>query len=489
MHKIKRNFIIGLAVLIGLGIQAQSVFALYSPRLSQQVVVIRQHVQGSQEQNGTQSILEEVEQIKAYDKAKRAESRETGIAGDAKVAQGLVFDTTFASLIQFPLDSIFMIFNYNAYNEEWISNCLRDEIWNLETLRDKVGSEMIKAYLLRDTYHGSLLMQDYDYLVTQLDLLRRYGSDPKAKIEATLDGKAVTINSNKYFFGEDPKGNPPLNYYSNVGVFSSSDATGCPDGEFEKAIEEVLNSWETLKGTVGGHSAFSAEKWSNIYAMAKANARAKAREWIRANQISLTIAGKEGGNPQSVIKGGGTDKFVGYWKTQWNILKNMVGVVTPFYDAATNYQPPSDTEDVGTNCRFFNQADGYFRVCNKEQIEQYEKCQDEEMTKEESGIIKCDRFRNAAETISYADKINRQLALEREHETALEDVETAFTYSMSMDSVAEETIYFMDDVLWDMNNQIKRGYKAVNKAAGEGIPTLYREVEKLAAKQCANKQK
>ncbi|MFH0837919.1 MAG: hypothetical protein V1880_01480 [Patescibacteria group bacterium] len=486
MRKIKRNFIIGLAVLAGLSVQAPSVFALYSPRLSQQVSIIRQHVQDSQKQNGSQSILEEIEQIKAYDKAKRAESRETGIAGDAKVAQSLVFDTTFDFLIQYPLDALFMIFNFNAYNEEWISNCLRDEIWNLETLRDKVGSEMIKAYLLRDIYHGPLLMEDYDYLVTQLDLLRKYGSDPKAKIEATLNGEAVTITSNKYFFGEEPKGNPPLNYYSNVGVFSSSDATGCPDGEFEKAIEEVLNSWETFKTLASG----SGVEWGSIWSMAKANARIRAREWIRANQISLTIAGKEGGNPVSLVKGGGWDKFVGSFKTQLNILKNMVGPVTPFL-TSSNYKPPPSgatiEEGIGTDCRYYNHGDGYYADCSKDMIEQYDKCQDDEEAAKQEGI-QCDRFRSASETIPIADKINRQLALEREHETALEDVETTFVYSMSMDSVAEETIYFMDDVLWDMNNQIKRGYEAVDKAAGESIPTLYREIETLASKQCANKQ-
>jgi len=70
----------------------------------------------------------------------------------------------------------------------------------------------------------------------------------------------------------------------------------------------------------------------------------------------------------------------------------------------------------------------------------------------------------------------------------MEDVENAFVYSITMDSVAEQNIYEIDQILWDMNKHIQRGYEAVDKEAGEGIPTLIREVEALS-KQCANKQR
>ena len=82
MHKIRKHLlIIGLTLLIGLTVQAENALALYSPKLSRQVSIIKQHVQDSQAQNGTESILEEIEQIKAYDRAKRASNKETGIAG------------------------------------------------------------------------------------------------------------------------------------------------------------------------------------------------------------------------------------------------------------------------------------------------------------------------------------------------------------------------------------------------------------------------
>ncbi len=479
--------------MIGLVVQVTDANALYSPMLSRKVAEIKQHYQSSQAQNGTGSILEKIEQITAYDNAKRASFDETGISGNAKIAQALVFDTTFNFLLEFPRDTLLMVFNINAVNGEFISNCLRDEIWSLELLRDKVGAEMVKAYTLLDTYHGSLLMKDYSYLTTNLDLLRRYGSNPNAKISATLYKEPVTITSSKYFFGEDATGDPPLNYYSNVGVFSSSDATGCPDGEFEEAFEAVLNSWKTIKGTVGGNSLFSAEKWGSIMEMAKANARTKAKQWISANQISLTTGGEEGGSPQSLVKGGGWDKFVGNVKTQLKILKNMVGPVMPFFSSAT-YNPPASTatsgQGIGTDCKFYNHEDGFYRDCSEDMIEEYELCQkNEELAEKEAKEkeIKCVRFLNANETLSISDKINRQLALEYTNKKDQEDVENAFVYSITMDSVAEENIYFMDGILWDMNGHIQRGYGAWGQEAGEGIPILTYKIGKLSSKQCQNK--
>lgn len=484
-----KHLIIGLALIIGLGIRTTDAHALYSPRLSQQIGIIRQHVQESQAQNGTQSVLEEIEQIKAYDRAKRANSDETGISGNARAAQDFVLATI---NVYKPLDTLAMVFNLNYVNQEYISNCLRDEIWSLEVLRDVVGAEMVKAYMLRDTFHGAQLTEDYTYLNTHLDLLRRYGSNPNAIIHAYKLGSPKDVTSNEYFFGEEPKGNPPLNYYSSVGIFDSSDATGCPDGEFEKAINEVVNSWKTLNGTVGGNSLFSAEKWGSIMAMAEANARTRAKKWIRSNQISLTVGGEKGGNPQSLIKGGGWNKFVGSVKTQLNIVKNMVGPVVPFFSWDLYKAPPSTAtivKDIGAeDCKFYLPEDEAFTDCSKSLLEEYEKCQDQndkEATAEE--IKYCSRFRNAQETLSISDKLNKQIAMQQDNEKALKDAENAYVYSLTFDNVSEDMIFFMDDILWDMHSQIERGIGDADKNAGLGIPILTKEIEALSSRQCPNK--
>jgi hypothetical protein len=486
----KTIFIIGLSLIIGLTIQVNEAMALYSPRLSQQVAIIRQHVQESQAQNGSQSILEEIEQFKAYDRAKKAAFEETGIAGEARVAQSLIFDTTLNFLIQNPFDSLFMVFNFNGVNQEFISTCLRDEIWNLETLRDLVGSEMVKAYMLRDTFHGALLMEDYQYLTTHLDLLRRYGSDPSAIIQAGIPatGEQVEVTSTKYFFGS----NDADNYYrSNFSLIANE--PGCPDNEFEEAFKEVINSAKTLSVLGSGQGV----EWGDIWKIAQANARIRAREWIRANQITLTVGGENGGRVESLVKGGGWDKFVGSVKTQLQIARNMVGPVTPLWNL-TKWSATQAAEGVGLvdECVFYYKPDtiagglvesgGVFRNCNDEQKQQFIKCQDDEEEAIAEGI-RCDRFRNTEEYISVTDKLNRQLDLELEHDQTVEDLENAFIYSISLDSVGEQNLYQVDQIMWDINMHIKRGYEKVHKEAGPGIPTLTTKVGSLGDKQCANK--
>lgn len=442
-------------------------------------------MQESQAQNGTESILEEIEQIKAYDRAKTATDKETGIAGDAKVAQNLIFENTFAFVIQHPTDTLFMVFNFNAVNAEFISTCLRDEIWSLEALRDVVGAEMVKAYMLRDHFHGGLLMDDYRYLVTHLELLRKYGSNPTAKFRATdrATKKPVQVNSTKYFFGNKDT----TNYYrSNFSLISNE--PGCPDNEFEEAFKQVAKSAKTLAVLSSGQGV----EWGDIWKMAKANARIRAKEWIQANQMTLTVGGEEGGRVESLIKGGGPDKFVGQWKTEWEVLKNMVGPVTPWFDSSI-YKPLPNIgkieEGVGTDCAFYDHEDGNYWDCYEEQLEWYEKCQDDEEAARNEENIPCERFYNTEEFISAVNKSNRREALKQEHDQEMEDAENAFKYSVSFDSVAEQNIYLMDEILFEMNSNIERGYEAVHKEAGEGIPTLLREIEKLTALHCANKKK
>lgn len=478
------GLITGLTILIGFTVQTGSAYAIYSPRLSQQASIIRQHIRESQAQNGSLSVLEEYEQIKAYDKAKREAFKESGISGDARVAQELVFNTTLDWIISHPFDSIFMVFNFNAQNNEWISSCLRDDIWSLETLRDMAASEMVKAYLLRDVYHGALLMEDYKYLVTNLTLLRKYGSDPNVEMQATdANLQPVKITSTKYFFGNE--GTDP-NYYKDVPGWISNE-TGCPESEFQEAFREVVNSSKSLATLSSG----GGKEWGSIWQMAKANARIRARQWIKANQLSLTLGSEAGGRVESIVKGGGMKKFVGYWKTQWRILKDMVGPVTPLFDWSLYHAPASTStvsSGVGPDCVFYYHEDNEFRDCSATQMEQYDKCKKDSKSAENEEGIRCDRFRSATETLSIANKLNQQVALQQQNTEALEDVQNSFTYSLTLDSVAEQNIYFMEAILWDTNMNIKRGYEAVDKQAGDSIPTLTREVAALSKRQCANKQ-
>jgi hypothetical protein len=488
----KKLFIIGLLVIAGLTIRAESAHALYSPRISRQVAVIQQHIQESQAQNGTGDVLDTVESGIAYDRARREAYESTGVSGNVRVAQELIYNSHANRFIDSPLnplfrsmDSLLMAFNLEVTTGRFISNCLRDDIWGLERLREIVGQEMIRAYMLLDTLHGRLLLEDYKYLNSHIKLLRKYGSDPYAVMQGINQGsdELISITSNQYFFGTEPEGTDYVNYYSNV-FPQSSDQTGCPDGEFESAFEQVANSWDALKGVVGGNSLFSKEGWGNIWQMAEANARIRARQWIRANQISLTLGGESGARIQSLTKGGGWDKFVGTIRTQLRILKDLVGPVTPLFDKA-NYQSPA--KRINTTCVVFSAETNTFISCSELESEQYKKCKKNKKKAEEEEGIRCDRFRDTEEHISAANRATRQQALQAENEAAKQEVETAFVYHISLDSVGENAIYQMDDILWDMNQNIKRGFEAFGNEAGAGIPSLTLEVQALTKNQCSNK--
>lgn len=484
----KRLLIIGLMITIGLA--PANALALYSPRLSQKVAEIQQHVLSSQGQNGTGTVLSTVEFVKDRNAQKRANQDETGISGEARQAQDLVLKSNFDFLVLNPYYSIMMIFNRNTVNNEWISVCLRDEIWGMEALRDLVSQEMIKAYIMLDTFHGNLLLADYQYINTHLTLLRKYGSNKTAEFPVlTPSGVPAKTNTNKYFFGID---NNDPNYYSDVTTFfTTSNPTGCPESEFQEAFREVANSFEVFKVLASGRG--DAAAWGNIWAMAKANARIRAKQWIAANQISLTIGGESGARQQSLIKGGsgGWDRFVGDFKTQLQVAKNMVGPVTPLFDKKI-WQTHTKGRATGikAKCTHFDQQDEIFRDCTEDQIEQYKLCtgNKEEKAQAEFEGIRCDRYATVYETTSALNLLNQKRANDIEHERTLEEVETAFVYSMTMDSVAESAIKEFDAILFEMNGAIDRGYKRVGNEPG-AIPTLTSEVAVLSKRQCGGQQK
>ena len=492
MSKI-RKFIIGLAFTFGLFVQSSSALAMYSPKLTQMVADIREHVRSSQAQNGNNTILEEIEQIKAYDRAKTKLNEETGISGDAVMAM----DTLFSSINPLGgMNTLLMVFNFNYMNGEFISTCLRDDIWHLEALKDLVGAEMVKAYMLRDIYHGALLSQDYKDLQVSIALLRFYGSNPSAEINVLVKDKEepTGITSSEYFFGEKPQGDPPINPYSNTDPILGTDKGGCPEGEFQSAIEEVVHSYRTINGTIGGHSLFSKEKWGSLLEMAKANARTKAKQWIQANQISLTLGGEEGGRVESLVKGGGWDKFKGSVKTQLKIVENMVGPVPPMWEFAKwswNYVTEgfdslaAANEQVPSNCQFYYGKEDVYRNCNNKQQKALEQCEENEDLAI-ANHIDCSRYRNLEDIDSITEALHEQSALIEENEMAHEEARTAFTYKITFDSVSEENIYFMDKVMWNLNNQIQRGYEAKGAKGGLSIPTLTKNLEALSDRQCSN---
>ncbi len=484
MHLLKKSFIIGITLLLGLTLHTESVYALYSPTISNRVSLIARNIQSARTQNGAGSLLSATDSLKENDRERRAQGQVTGIPGNAKAAQSEVFEDNYNFVISHPFDALFMVFNINLVNNEIISNCLRDDIWTLEVMRDIVSQEMIKAYMMFDTYHGDLLSKDYKYLVKTIDLLRKYGSNPGAYINV-IDGQGNqrSVTSNEYFFGT-PGSSETINYY--VYTFEVNidgpDQSSCPEGDFEGAFEQVLRSWEVFKAMLGR---FGGETWdfNNIWEVAKIRARQRARQWIQANQVSLTIGGENGARPQSLVKGGGLDRFVGSVKTQIRILKDMIGPVTPFFDW-DNYT--SGRGDIEEGCVVYDASDDEFYDCSSSDLEEYDRCKDDEDEAELAGIA-CDRFKDKNEVESIVTKLNNQVAAYQERGEVLEEAETAFIYNLNLNNVGEQNIYAVDQELFFLNRVIERGYEGVDRDAGPGLPSLERQLSIIYNRQCANK--
>ena len=191
---ILKRTIIGLILIIGLTVQASFVHAIYSPTISQRAASIRQNVLSARTQNGTGSLQAARQHLIEEDKAARDEGRETGVPAKAAKALGKILGIMFWETIRHPFDSIFMIFNLTSTSktkqilpDTAISVCLRNDIWMLQDLRDVVAQEMVKSYMMADTYHGDLLENDYDYLTDHIRYLKDYGNNSK--------------ESGKYLFG------------------------------------------------------------------------------------------------------------------------------------------------------------------------------------------------------------------------------------------------------------------------------------------------
>ncbi len=479
-----KKIIAGLIILLGLGISNQA-HAIYSPTIAQEVAQIRQHVLEAQKKNGTGSLLEATENIITINRQRREAGQVHGVSADARRVQNSISEKAYEQAIQNPFDALFMIFNVNMYNENnpvLISNCLRDDIWQLETLRDFVGSEMIKAYMMLDPTNGKILEKDYEYLITQLGLLRQYGHVPNAEIDfLNQEGNVVTTTSNEYFFKTKTSDADAINFYTRR--FFKSDQTGCPDGEFEKEIESIVNSAKTIKALGSGQGV----EWGNIYEMAEAQARARAKQWIKANQLSLTLGGENGANLNSIIQGDGFNKLEGDLETQARIIENMIGAVTPIFDK-TNYR--SSESAVRSACAFYKAESETFVSCDETQIEQYKLCTSRLKNKREEARQKgynCDRFHTIDETKPAIIALNELSERTERNETQKEEAVKALGYAITLDSVAEQSIYDIESVLFELNGSIKNGYEAVDAEAGKNIPSLYETLKALEVQYCANK--
>ncbi len=308
-----------------------SVSAFYSPLASQTARSAKDHIKESRRVNGKGDLAIVVDNLLKKDSENRKLNKTVAIKTEAAEALTKVASHILEELFLAPLDSITMIFNYILSENSYISMCLRDDIWMLESLKDMTAKEGIKAYMLGDSTNGNILFDDYDKLRLIIRLLKKYGNRPHEKnIETGIDEELIVKEKDKTI--------KELFYFSNDADYYYTDASydgkevGCP-GEFMPAIKEIVNAYDGLSTTIttGG------EGWGDLAATAKRRGEKKAAAWIEKNQIKVSIKGEKGGNPmsvsakdikQSIIKNGNKNlaKITGVQKSNLETAKSLIGI-------------------------------------------------------------------------------------------------------------------------------------------------------------------
>ena len=471
-----KRIIIGLIIVsIGFIIQPTIVHAFYSPVIAERASNIKANLRSAREQNGTGSIEDAFQNVIEQNKLAADRNEAQGLPPEVSATQSQILKDVFADILLKPLDDLFLIFNLiPSTGFSPASKCLRDDIWGLQNLRDAVVQEMIKSYLMYDRYHGDLLKKDYKWLVAHINILKKYGSKPMDRMLATVteNGKSVTkfITANEYLFGSK----------SDVNYYSIKFDGGCPQSEFPPAFNEV---WESIQN-VGVIASGSSVEWGSIWEMAEARARRRAAEWIKANQITLTIGGEEGGNPQSLIKGGGLDRFKGQWNTQLTILKNTVGPLVPLFSWTLFIGDDDDTINYG--CMYFYQDPGIYRACTVDQLVDqlldYKECQDDEDNAKTNLKINCGLYKNPKQITTSVKQIEELQSKTLEHEKTIQRAETAYIYNVQLNSVGEQAIEAIEAQLLNINHQIRAGFEA--EGDSKSLPTIYKNLKDFTNKYC-----
>ena len=286
--------IIIIILIFTLFMQAPVANAIFSPTLSTEVSQIKSDIREARRQNGVGNALNAVEKM---DKA--------GLSASYYMYTNAIKEFIFNSLGNAFLEGFSLLINYWVESGEFITNCLRDDIWELQALQEEVLNELFKAALLLDTENSSILWKDFN------------------DIEIWLRGGEVTIGEEDVFI------DGVLKDYTNTSLWFPGDLPNyyvvCPYGEFKEAWRDLKLSFDQLIRTFAGDTLSG---WGSLKEAAKKRAKARAGKWIAANQLTFTLGGEDGSNPKSLLKGPGLDGFVADFKTEWEYVKEygkMVG--------------------------------------------------------------------------------------------------------------------------------------------------------------------
>ncbi len=316
MRILIRKIIGAVLIAILLLQQAPAANAIFSPTLSSEVSVMKAHVREARRQNGVGSFLNALEKAAQASKELKAQGKASGLPGMFYLYMDLVKELILNSLGSAFRDGFALLINRWPESGEFISNCLRDDIWELQALQEEILNELIKSTLLMDVVNTDILWADYQ------------------KLERWLKGGEVVVKIN----GEEQtaeftglKGDPETGrggYRETSLLFPGglqNYYVDCPYGEFTEAWRDLKLSFDQLITTFSGDTL---SDWGSLLEMAKKRAKSRAKKWIAANQLSLTLGGEKGGSPRSLLNGPGVEGLAADVQTEWEFVKDYAEMVS-----------------------------------------------------------------------------------------------------------------------------------------------------------------
>jgi len=399
--------IIGVALFLGLLlVAAPMAHAIYSPVLSREVGEVKQHVLAARQQNGVGSWLNAMEKVSANNKVYKKEGWASGIPGLLYSYWAPVQEIFYQAATESFLDGFTMLFYSDLETNGTITACLRDDIWEIQALEEEVLNELFKSALLNDSVNSAILWNDYK----RLDSRIAGNNDDYTRSSLKRDWASTIV----WF----PDGG--TNYYAD-----------CPFGDITMALDAVSISWERL---FSGDTYFQMGSMSmaSMWSAAEQRAVKRAADYIKKNQIKVSLGGAPGANPEGLVS------------------KNLGGdLVTAFDRAVAAYDSFHAGELIGS----IGKSAG----------------------EEATAFAKIFQGRTSSEVLA------EYQATWNARKQDLSRISNSLTFSLQLNHVSEQGLMVIERKMLEINEVIKAG------VTQKALPKMCKEVNRILKKQCPGK--
>lgn len=197
-------------------------------------------------------------------------------------------------------DGLSLIFGWWIDENENITNCLRDDVWEIKALQEQILNELLKAALLSDSTNTVILWEDYQLLERRI----QGGEMVKQRTKINVEGLKKEYHKTSIWFPEEGR-----NYY-----------VSCPYGDFTMAFDKLKQSLDNFANTFRSDE-HALGTFASMKKAAKKRAIKKAEQWIQANQITYTLGGG-GHSSRSLVNGPGMKGLEADIETELGFIQN-----------------------------------------------------------------------------------------------------------------------------------------------------------------------